>query len=89
MNKLLVLLYFSLIVSYSICTECECDPSKTDDSNKDKYICVKTGDTCDWVLLCGEAKQTEDNKETFKCSDFAVTEENQETHYCGEDTDTI
>jgi len=88
MNKILVLLYLSLIVSYSICTECECDTSKIDDANKDNYICLKSGDTCDWVLLCNKATKTEENKETFKCSDYAVAEANQETHYCGESTET-
>ena len=88
MNKLLVLLYLSLIVSYSICTECECDSSKTNEANKDNYICLKSGDTCDWVLLCDKAEKTEENKETFKCSDYAVDEANQETHYCGESTET-
>jgi len=88
MNKLLVLLYLSLIVSYSICAECECDASKNNGEDKDNYICIKSGDSCEWVLLCDKAAKTEDNKETFKCSDYAVSVANQETHYCGESTET-
>ena len=82
MNKLLVLLYLSLIVSYSICTECECDPEKNNGENKDDYICLKSGESCNWVLLCEKAAKTDENKETFKCADYAVTVANQETHVC-------
>ena len=88
MSKLLVLLYFALIVSNSICTECECDPSEHNGDDKDNYICVKSGGSCDWVLLCEHATKTAENEETFKCSDYAVTEENQENYYCGESTGT-
>ena len=88
MSKLLVLLYFSLIVSNSICTECECDPSENNGEDKDNYICVKSGGSCDWVLLCEHATKTTENEETFKCSDYAVTEANQENYYCGESTET-
>ena len=89
MNKFLVLLYFSLILSYSFCADCECDSSKNEGEDKDNYICVTTGEgACDWVLLCQHAQKTDSNGETFKCSDYTVTEENKETHYCGEDGET-
>ena len=51
MNKLLVLLYFSLIVSCSLskeCTESDCDKSTIQEGESDNYVCVpKDDDNCE------------------------------------------
>jgi len=72
MNKLLVLLYFALIVSYSCSKECgESDCSYKDIAveNKANYVCIsEDGETCVEKLLCEHAVKGEE--ETLKCSDF-------------------
>ena len=73
MNKLLVLLYFSLIVSCSLskeCTESDCDKSTIQEGESDNYVCVpKDDDTCELKPLCTHAEKA-DGAETLKCSDF-------------------
>jgi hypothetical protein len=72
MNKLLVLLYFSLIISCSLskeCTEDDCE-GQTVDGEKTHYACVpKDDDTCELKLLCAHAVK-KGEEETLKCSDF-------------------
>ena len=73
MNKLLVLLYLSLIVSCSLskeCSEADCDKSKIQGGQPDNYVCVpKDDDTCELKPLCTNAAKAE-GEETLICSDF-------------------
>ena len=76
MNKLLVLLYFALIVSYSCSKECgesDCSYKDIADENKANYVCIsEDGETCVEKLLCEHAvKAGEDT--TFKCSNYPVS----------------
>ena len=59
MNKFLVLLYFFLLFSSSLCELCEdvdCDKSKIEQDQQPNYACVKKDDgTCELKLLCTKA----------------------------------
>ena len=78
MNKLLVLLYFSLIVSFSYskdCVESECNYEGIEDDDKANYVCISGEDeSCILMPLCIHATKTDENKDTFKCSDFPVSD---------------
>ena len=72
MNKLLVLLYFFLIISFSLSKECTEDDCKdqTVEGDKTHYACVpKDDDTCELKLLCTYAVKAA-GETTLKCSDF-------------------
>ena len=76
MNKLLVLLYFALIVSFSCskdCQESECSYDGIDNDKRANYICIsEDGETCVAKLLCEYAVKTGEDT-TFKCSNYHVS----------------
>ena len=59
MNKFLVLLYFVLLFSSSLCELCAddgCDKTKIEEGQQSNYVCVKKeDDTCELKLLCTKA----------------------------------
>ena len=71
MNKYFALLFFALLVSYSICNDCTCNDDTYPD-NTENYGCYQKDDgTCEWRHLCTLAsKPTEDDTSDFKCSDY-------------------
>jgi len=73
MNKLLVLLYFSLLVSCSLskeCSEADCNKETIEEAQRSNYVCVpKDDDNCELKPLCSHAVKV-DGEETLICSNF-------------------
>ena len=93
MNKFLVLLYFSLIFSYTLCQECSADGCSgkqiPDGEVQDHYVCAKSGEECAWTLLCNYAVRSNPEggeDESFTCSSQPVT--NKDIYACVDNSES-
>ena len=87
MNKYFALLFFTFLISYSICEGCTCTEDEHPDSeNKDKYACYINDDgTCKWKHLCEQAsKQADGDATAFVCAKHPVSAFDKK---CVENTD--
>ena len=76
MNKYFALLFFTFLISYSICEGCTCnEDDHPDNKNKDKYACYYNDDgTCEWKHLCEQASKPADGDATaFVCAKHPVS----------------
>ena len=93
MNKFLVLLYFSLIFSYTLCQECSADGCSgkqiPDGEVQDHYVCAKSGEECAWTLLCNYAVRSNPEggeDDSFTCSSQPVT--NKDIYACVDNSES-
>ena len=93
MNKFLVLLYFSLIFSYTLCEECQandCSGQQTpNEAEQDHYVCAKSGEECAWTLLCNYAVRSNPEggeDDSFTCSSQPVT--NKDIYACVDNSES-
>ena len=79
MNKLLPLLYFTLLFSSSFCEDCtteSCGEFNIEGKEQANYVCAKTSsdpEACGWVPLCDYAEKPAEAATTF-CSSQQVTD---------------
>jgi hypothetical protein len=86
MNKYFALLFFTFLISYSICEGCTCNENEHPDSeNKDKYACYYNDGNCKWEHLCEQASKPADGDATaFVCAKHPVSAFDKK---CVENTD--
>ncbi len=95
MNKISKLLLFALILSFAFSDlDCStpaegvspCGTFSINEASQNDYRCISLdGTTCKWTLLCGKESKTEENKDTFSCSNYAISDDNIDTHTCIEE----